>query len=65
MFSAWDRQVGSYLHTGRNSPSREKCTTAVLEMLEVDVEKGWRKLPVKERLEHFQIEIHEHKELIG
>ena len=65
MFSAWDKQVSRYLHSGRNSPTREKCTTAVLEMLEVDVEKGWRKLPVNERLEHFQVEIHEHEKEIG
>ena len=36
MFSAYDRESGNHLHTGRNSDTEEQCVDEVIEFLTQD-----------------------------
>ena len=64
MYSAYDLQCFKYFHSGRNCKTREQSENQVLDMLCIDVEEGFRDLPNKELLEHYEVEIHKHKEKI-
>lgn len=67
MFSIWDKQCGCYLHSGRNSATREEAINAGIEYLTVD----WDDEDIKKAeankeatLEMVELVIEEHQEPI-